>query len=86
MENGRKEDNKVAHRKGEGVDIRRCVKSIDGKQQDGKEGGGKAGQGGKVMNTGGKGGQKLKKRNEKAASGKKKQAKAVYHIIKREDG
>lgn len=28
-------------------------------------------QGRKVMNTGGKGGQKLEKRNEKAASGKK---------------
>lgn len=43
-------------------------------------------QGRKVMNRGGKGGQKLEKRNEKAASGKKKQAKAVYHIIKGKAG
>lgn len=42
-------------------------------------------QGGKVMNTGGKGGQKLERRNEKAASGKM-EGKAVYHIIKSEDG
>lgn len=45
---GRKEENKAANNKGEGVDIlgdvHRCVKSIDGKRQDGKEGGGKAGQ------------------------------------------